>query len=445
MSLLIKALDKAEKAQVEKAQAEQQKVEQQKLAQEAATSPQNTSRRSAGNIANEQTESTIDAPFILELTEPEQAQAQATQAFARTNYSEEHTSERANNVFASKAAPTTEIKPIVWIVLFGLFAMLSIAGYFYYQLNQMQAPIASPVVSQQNTTVNPTQSAVAQPLTANAPPVAENPPADAPALTEQEKTVELSPAKSVASKRHVATATQQPEAQSAEPRAINVVSSGDIKVRRSTVSQSVPTIASESASIRVSRSASAPAVNPVLMSAYNAYVAGNDSEAQALYKRVLQRETHNVDALLGMAAIAERQNRMDDALGWYQKVLEADPKNTIALTATAGNTADRQTQALQLKSLIAQHPNDANAYANLGAYFSEQLQWPEAQQAYFEAFRLNASAENALNLAVSLDQMGKPMLALPYYQQALALVASSQSSTIDVAALQARMAAIQAQ
>jgi uncharacterized protein HemY len=181
------------------------------------------------------------------------------------------------------------------------------------------------------------------------------------------------------------------------------------------------------------------------MSAYNAYVAGNDSEAQALYKRVLQRETHNVDALLGMAAIAERQNRMDDALGWYQKVLEADPKNTIALTATAGNTADRQTQALQLKNLIAQHPNDANAYANLGAYFSEQSQWPEAQQAYFEAFRLNASAENALNLAVSLDQMGKPKLALPYYQQALALVASSQSSTIDVAALQARMAAIQAQ
>lgn len=446
MSLLIKALDKAEKAQVEKA--EQQKAEQEKLAQDNVTPPRDASRRRAGNIANAPAESLADAPFILELTEPEQAQVQATQALSQTHSSETYTSARANNVFASKAAPATEIKPIVWIVLFGLFSLLSVAGYFYYQINQLQAPVAMPVAPPANvtSTAQPTVVANTQPVPAA--PVVEstaNPPAqqtmaepslNAEPLSAPTKNQALSPTES---------AVQTPLAtKSTESRAVNVVRS-DSNVRRSSSQLSVPTIASESASIKVSRSTAAPAVNPVLMGAYNAYLAGNDSEAQQLYKRVLQREPHNVDALLGMAAIAERQNRMEDAFGWYQKVLEADPKNTIALNATVGNIHDQQTQVTQLKTLIAQHPNDANAHANLGAYFAEQSQWPEAQQSYFEAYRLNASAENAFNLAVSLDQMGKSTLALPYYQQALALAGSTQSSAIDVAALQARMAAIQAQ
>jgi uncharacterized protein HemY len=77
----------------------------------------------------------------------------------------------------------------------------------------------------------------------------------------------------------------------------------------------------------------------------------------------------------------------------------------------------------------------------LGNLYAEHNQWALAQQAYFDAYSLNASAENAFNLAVSLDQMGKPKLALPYYQHALALLANN--SNIDKAALEARIAAIQ--
>lgn len=456
MSLLIKALDKAEKAQVEKA-AEQQKVEQQKAEQDKLaqdnTVASRDARRRAGNIANAPADSLADAPFILELTEPEQAQIQATQALAHTYHSETHTSERASNVFASKAAPAKEVNPIVWILLFGLFALLSIGGYFYYQLNQLQAPVAPTVAPPQNVVPaqvsdNPQQPAS---VAASEAEVSAQSQLAASALPVQPSAM---PAKAHESSSEMPASQPQPQplqspASQAQPLAesrLPVVRS-DAGVKRSSAlqSMSVPTIASESASIKVSRSTAAPAVNPVLMSAYNAYLAGNDSEAQQLYKRVLQREPQNVDALLGMAAIAERQNRADDAQGWYRKVLEADPKNGIALNATVGNIHDPQTQASQLKTLIAQHPNNANAYANLGAYFAEQSQWPEAQQSYFEAYRLNASAENAFNLAVSLDQMGKSTLALPYYQQALALAGSTQSNAIDVAALQARMAAIQAQ
>ena len=203
-------------------------------------------------------------------------------------------------------------------------------------------------------------------------------------------------------------------------------------------------IASESASINVSKSQAQSGVNPTLMSAFEAYAAGKDSQAQKLYKQVLQRDVRSVDALLGMGAIAQRQGRADDADGWYGKVLEVEPRNNIARAAMLDNQP--QGNALNneshIKNMLAQQPNDANLHAALGNLYAEQNQWPAAQQAYFDAYRLHASADNALNLAVSLDQMGKSKLALPYYQRALTL-AQTGSNGIDKAALEARIAAIQ--
>jgi tetratricopeptide (TPR) repeat protein len=204
-------------------------------------------------------------------------------------------------------------------------------------------------------------------------------------------------------------------------------------------------IASESASIQVSQSKPQDAINPLVMRAYDAYCAGNDNEAQKLYKQALQRDGLNADALLGLGAIASRQGRIADAGGWYRKVLELDPKNTTALAAMADvqQLQDPQMGESRLKSLLAKSPNDANLNAALGNLYADQNQWSAAQQAYFEAYRLNESADNAFNLAVSLDQMGKPKLALPYYQQALQMAQQSSASNIDKAALEARIAAIQ--
>jgi len=207
-------------------------------------------------------------------------------------------------------------------------------------------------------------------------------------------------------------------------------------------------IASESASIEVTKSNPQAGINPNLISAYEAYNAGNDVEAQKLYKQVLQRDIRNVDALLGLGAIASRQGRIADANGWYGKVLEIEPRNGLAqsalldnqlqLSAAQGNTQETESR---LKNMLAKQPDDANLHIALGNYYAERNQWSSAQQAYFDAYSLNASADNAFNLAVSLDHMGKPKLALPYYQRALEL--ASSNSNIDKAALEARIAAIQ--
>jgi tetratricopeptide (TPR) repeat protein len=158
---------------------------------------------------------------------------------------------------------------------------------------------------------------------------------------------------------------------------------------------------------------------------------------------VLKQYGANVDAMLGLGAIAARQGRLADADGWYRKVLELEPRNEVAKGGMLSiQQAGRpQVNESQIKSLLAASPNDANLHAALGDLYAGQLNWPAAQQAYFEAYRVNPTAENAFNLGVSLDQLGKSTIALPYYQEALQK--ADQSSLIDTAALEARISSIQ--
>lgn len=447
MSLLIKALDKAEKA-----------LEGQHKVQQAL-------RRRASNIANQ-------AAGEVELDKPELAltpeDTRTTQASDNTHY--DSPAVQAANVFEAKQPAKKSINPMLWFVAFGVLALMAIAFYFYQQLNQLQSPpvVVAPISAQSQPAaaadvVSPAQTLSAQvtPSPASATPPVSEALANKPALktVTAEQTVAAPSASSNAAVEPVKAATTQQmqkiqllRTEASANSTKNTLTARESVVQPAQVMAPKPgshlnfaqTIASDSASIQISKSKTQLGVNPELTRAYEAYVAGNDSDAQALYKRVLQRDVRNVDALLGMGAIAERQGRLPDALGWYQKVLEVEPRNTTALTAYYAQTEDKQDKELKLKNLIANAPNSANVYADLADYYAENNRWSEAQQAYFEAYRLNKSAENAFNLAVSLDQLGKPAIALPYYQEALALSAHAGSNAIDQSALQKRIAAIQA-
>jgi len=202
----------------------------------------------------------------------------------------------------------------------------------------------------------------------------------------------------------------------------------------------------------------AAGVDPTLLAAYQAYSRGDDAAAQKQYRQVLQGDIRNVDALLGMAAIAVRQSRYADANGWYQKVLEAEPRNSTALSAIANSqigtesaasaTADNAGAESRIKSMLAQQPEAANLHAALGNLYATQNQWPLAQAAYFNASRYAPnSADYAFNLAVSLDHLGKPGLALAQYQRALELLNNSGdalgASNLDKAQLEARIQTLQ--
>ncbi len=178
-----------------------------------------------------------------------------------------------------------------------------------------------------------------------------------------------------------------------------------------------------SPAIRFQRSTRINGVQQALTMAYEAYQSGRLDMAQQQYQQVLRNESHNRDALLGLAAIAIRQGNADQARTYYQNLLQLDPRDSIAQAGLLSleSTADIQTES-ELKSLLLQQPGLAPLHFALANLYAREQRWPLAQQSYFEAQRLAPeNADYAYNLAISLEHLGQRAPALRYYQRALKL------------------------
>jgi len=164
--------------------------------------------------------------------------------------------------------------------------------------------------------------------------------------------------------------------------------------------------------------------NEVLESAYTAFQQGELDRARSQYQQVLAREGANRDALLGLAAIDVRTRDFETAELRYLRLLELDPRDAhahAALIALQGNVDPVQSES-RIKNLIASQPDATHLYFTLGNQYASQTRWAEAQDAYFKAFTSDpANADYAFNLAVSLDQLRQPKLAVEYYKKAVFL------------------------
>jgi tetratricopeptide (TPR) repeat protein len=444
MSLLIKALDKAENDKVEHASTKQKQAEKDKAKDtsgsdlELSLSPTDSVLAEPAPLAK-----ASDANTQSTIQSTSQASKSATAPLSTSAAS----SKSAANVFSAKwVEASNQNTRLALIGGAGLVALLGMGLYFYQFVDNAPDVVIPPRPLEQLATAQQPESNATLPEM----PVAEAP---MPQAFEPDETVQLTeqqeaPIKKMAKKQAI---SEDEEVAMAENEMVvdeTVVATKLSKKSKSKKLQFGEAIVSPSASIEVTKTQSAAGVNPTLMSAYEAYNAGDDASAQKLYKQVLQRDVRNVDALLGLGAIASRQGREADANGWFGKVLEIEPRNSMAQAAlldsnlqsnqAQGNEANSESR---IKNMLAKHPDDASLHVALGNLYAEQNQWPAAQQAYFDAYSLQGSADNAFNLAVSLDQMGKPKLALPYYQRALAQ--ASDKSSIDKAALEARITAIQ--
>jgi len=164
-------------------------------------------------------------------------------------------------------------------------------------------------------------------------------------------------------------------------------------------------------------------INPDLAQAYQSLQEGRLDAAKIHYQRLLQQEPRNVDALLGMAAVAARSSNMSEAGKLYFRALEVEPKNTFAQAGLLNllGSSDPVGSEAKLKQLLAEKPAGFLHFA-LGNLYASQGRWPDAQQAYFQAYHLESdNPDYAFNLAVSLEQISQPTPALTYYQRALQL------------------------
>lgn len=162
-------------------------------------------------------------------------------------------------------------------------------------------------------------------------------------------------------------------------------------------------------------------IDPILNDAYLAYRSGNFDQAQQLYLKALNLDSNNTDALLGLAVIAQRRGADNVAAHYYAQVMALDPRNAVANAGMSALSNDDNRES-RLKTLLNEQQNSSALHFALGNYYAEQARWGEAQQAYFNAYKLESgNAELAFNLAVSLDRLGQNKSAEQYYQRALQL------------------------
>ena len=160
-----------------------------------------------------------------------------------------------------------------------------------------------------------------------------------------------------------------------------------------------------------------------LQQAYRAFLAGDGESAAQAYRTALGHEPGNRDARLGLAAVAARAGRWEEAAGHYARLLASHPADTVARAALI--SIDEQDPARgesRMKALLHSEPRAAHLHFNLGNLYAAQSRWPEAQQSYFNAYRFDrGNADYAYNLAVSLDHLSQSQSALWLYREALVL------------------------
>jgi len=325
----------------------------------------------------------------------------------------------ARNVFEAKfKEPNPRLPFYIAMGLLGVFAV-GTAGYFYVQLRPAPALVnANPLRPAGEKAVAVAEAKPAAPAAVAATPAQPAIPGlpGAPAATAP------SPAIPAPAERAPAPAAEAPKPPPTTAPAAAAAPAAKPAAAKPAARAPKPAAAPER-TVTVSRAA--PQVHPRVNAGYAAYQAGDLAAARNEYQQALRDEPANRDALLGMAALEMRAQRYEAAEGYYERLLQADPRDPhgqAGMLALRGSQLDPVQAESRVKTLLATDPDSGVLHFALGNQYAREARWAEAQAAYFKAHAADPdNPDFAFNLAVALDQLHQPKLALEYYRRALAL------------------------
>ena len=332
----------------------------------------------------------------------------------------------AQNVFAAKQTDKPAARKGFTIAI-GALTVLSvcgIGGYFWWQLQPKSAPLALRAPMPPPASAAPASVSVPQP--APIAPIAVSPAPTFAAAPVAGMAGSARPPVPAADDNDddsaPVTAKAQPPARRATPSAEATEPDGPIRVTKAPLK-----------------------VNPALIRGFEAFNRGDLAAAQLEYERAQKSDPRNTDVLHGLAAIAVRQGRAEQAEWLYRQITEADPHDTVAMSALINSRAqvDPLSAESRLKSLSAAQPELAAPHFSLGNLYARHGRWNDAQQAYFKAYSAEPDNPDILyNLAISLEHLRQNKLAAQYYGQAIA-AAQSRPAGFDKAQAHARLNALQ--
>jgi len=185
-----------------------------------------------------------------------------------------------------------------------------------------------------------------------------------------------------------------------------------------------PVMVAPASMVMISRSTRPADEGRLVNEAFAAYQQGNYELAKLRYEQAYAQTPDNRDVLLGLAAIAGKNDDTARAVQLYTRLIRLNPLDNVARAALLSyqqgeNIAD---SISTIRSMLFDISDQPSLYFSLGKLYAAQSRWSEAQQAFFDAYRLDTTnPDYALNLAISLDRMGQVSTALDYYNTALQL------------------------
>jgi superkiller protein 3 len=149
------------------------------------------------------------------------------------------------------------------------------------------------------------------------------------------------------------------------------------------------------------------------------------SQAEAVWRRVLQQDPKNITAYNGLGKALRAQQKLDEAVVAYRKVIDLNPNDATAYRTLCDVLDDQlkpDAAVVACRKAVQLNPKDAENQLLLGYVLKKQKQLDEAIVAFRRAIALNPQYALAYyNLGNALREQKKLDEAVAAYRQAITL------------------------
>ena len=160
-----------------------------------------------------------------------------------------------------------------------------------------------------------------------------------------------------------------------------------------------------------------------LQKAIQYYQSGQLKKAEHQYKRILETDPNQPDALHLLGVMAYQTGNLDEAVHLIKKAIRNNAKNPFYYNNLGAvfNAQDRYAEALSsYQSALKLDPNYADAHYNIGNIHQKQEMLEQAISSYQRALEIDSNHVNAwYNMGNALKSQGKPEQAIESYRQVI--------------------------